>query len=198
MPGIFDLSFPQPQLNLADQKLRISRSFCDTSGQPTASIILRQPTITRFQWMLYSLRVKGWVGMSAKIKVLLGGVLIVAALIWLGIVGFEEGKAYYITVDEYDSQKETLGNKTLKLAGEVIPGSIDRNKSPMEFVIGNHGKTIRVRYVGREIIPDTFKEGTKALVEGKVGADEVFEATHIEAKCASKYEAEYDKRNASP
>jgi cytochrome c-type biogenesis protein CcmE len=135
-------------------------------------------------------------GMSARIKILLGGIVIAAALVWLGFVGFQESKAYYITVDEYSSMKGTLGGKTLKLAGEVLAGSVDRAKSPMEFVIGNQDKTIRVRYVGKEIVPDTFKDGTKALVEGKADADGVFQATHIEAKCASKYEAEYDKKNA--
>jgi cytochrome c-type biogenesis protein CcmE len=100
-------------------------------------------------------------------------------------------------VDEYDSMQGTLDGKTLKVAGEVIAGSIDRAKSPMEFALGNQDKTIRVRYVGKDIIPDTFKDGTKALVEGKADSDGVFQATHIEATCASKYEAEYQKKNAS-
>ena len=135
--------------------------------------------------------------MSARIKVLLGGIVIAAALIWLGFVGFQESKAYYVTVDEYRSMQGSRDGKTLKLAGEVIAGSIDRAKSPMEFVLGNQDKTIRVRYIGKDIIPDTFKDGTKALVEGKAASDGVFQATHIEAKCASKYEAEYEKKSAS-
>jgi cytochrome c-type biogenesis protein CcmE len=134
--------------------------------------------------------------MSARIKILLGGIVVAGALIWLGFVGFQESKAYYITVDEYGAMKGTLEGKTLKLAGEVVAGSIDRAKSPMEFAIGNQSTMIRVRYVGKDIIPDTFKDGTKALVEGKADADGVFQATHIEAKCASKYEAEYDRKNA--
>jgi cytochrome c-type biogenesis protein CcmE len=135
--------------------------------------------------------------MSARIKVLLGGIVVVTALAWLGFVGFQESKAYYITVDEYTSMKESFDGKTLKLAGEVVAGSIDRTKPQMEFVISNQDKKIRVQYVGKEIIPDTFKDGTKALVEGKVTSDGIFQASHIEAKCASKYEAEYEKRSTS-
>jgi cytochrome c-type biogenesis protein CcmE len=134
--------------------------------------------------------------MSARAKILIGGAVIAAALIWLGFVGFQESKAYYITVDEYSSMQGTLGDKTLKLAGEVLPGSINRSKSTMEFILGNQDKKIRVRYIGKDIIPDTFKDGTKALVEGKADADGVFRATHIEAKCASKYEAEYEQKSA--
>jgi cytochrome c-type biogenesis protein CcmE len=135
--------------------------------------------------------------MSARVKVLLGGIVVVGALIWLGFVGFQESKAYYVTVDEYRSMQGTQDSRTLKLAGEVIAGSIDRAKPQMEFVLANQDKTIRVRYVGKDIIPDTFKDGTKALVEGKAASDGVFQATHIEAKCASKYEAEYQKKSTS-
>lgn len=133
--------------------------------------------------------------MSAGMKVLLGGVVVVAALLWLGFVGFQESKAYYITVDEYASMKDKLDGKTLKLAGEVVTGSIDRTKPQMEFEIKNQDKAIKVQYVGKDIIPDTFKDGTRALVEGKVTPAGIFQASHIEAKCASKYEAEYDKRS---
>jgi cytochrome c-type biogenesis protein CcmE len=135
-------------------------------------------------------------GMSARVKILAGGVVIAAALIWLGFVGFQESKAYYITVEEYSSMQGTLGGKTLKLAGEVLAGSIDRSKSQMEFILGSQDKEIKVRYVGKDIIPDTFKDGVKALVEGKTGADGIFQANHIEAKCASKYEAEYEQKSA--
>jgi cytochrome c-type biogenesis protein CcmE len=134
--------------------------------------------------------------MTATIKVLLGGLVVVGALIWLGFVGFQESKAYYITVDEYSSMQDSVDGKTLKLAGEVVAGSIDRTKPHMEFMLANQDKTIRVQYVGNEIIPDTFKDGTRALVEGKAAPGGIFQASHIEAKCASKYEAEYEKRSA--
>jgi cytochrome c-type biogenesis protein CcmE len=135
--------------------------------------------------------------MAARMKFIVGGMVIVAALAWLGFVGFQESKAYYITVDEYSSMKGELGGKNLRLAGEVMAGSIDRTKSQMEFVMGSSETKIRVRYIGKEIIPDTFKEGSKALVEGNAAPDGTFQARHIEAKCASKYETEYEKRSTS-
>ena len=132
---------------------------------------------------------------NAKLKFVLGGVVIVSALVWLGFVGFQESKSYYITVDEFYAMQGDLQGKTLKVAGDVVDGSIDRNKSPMEFVIGQEGKTLRVRYIGHDVIPDTFKDGSKAVVEGVISKDGVLQAKHIEAKCASKYEAEYEKRS---
>jgi cytochrome c-type biogenesis protein CcmE len=135
--------------------------------------------------------------MPAKAKFILGGAIIIAALAWLGFVGFQESKAYYITVDEYGAMKEDLDGKTLRLAGDVVPGSISRRGPQMEFAISSGIHQIRVRYVGDDVVPDTFKDGSKALVEGVMGSDGAFQARHIEAKCASKYESEYDKRQNS-
>ncbi len=135
--------------------------------------------------------------MVARMKFIIGGIIIVAALFWLGFVGFEESKAYYITVDEYRSMQESLQGKTVRLAGDVVPGSIDRSKPQMEFIIGSGESRIHVRYIGTDIIPDTFTDDSKALVEGDIGADGIFQARHIEAKCASKYEAEYSERTSS-
>jgi len=135
--------------------------------------------------------------MAARTKFLIGGLIIVAALVWLGFVNFQESKAYYITVDEFRSMKGELEGKNLKLAGDVVEGSIDRTKPQMEFVIASLETRIRVRYIGKAIIPDTFKGGAKALVEGTVAPDGVFNASRIEAKCASKYEAAYEERITS-
>ena len=119
--------------------------------------------------------------MVTRMKFIVGGIIIVAALSWLGFVGFEESKAYYITVDEYRSMQESLQGKTVRLAGDVVHGSIDRSKPQMEFVIGSGKSRIRVRYIGKDIIPDTFTDDSKALVEGDIAADGVFQARHIEA-----------------
>ena len=135
--------------------------------------------------------------MAAKTKFILGGAVIIVALSWLGFVGFQESKAYYITVDEFSAMRGELDGKTLKLAGDVVAGSIDRSGPQMEFAIASPKTNIRVRYVGSGIIPDTFQDGSKALVEGKLDTDGVFNASHIEARCASKYETEYEERTAS-
>ncbi len=129
-----------------------------------------------------------------RLKFVLGGLVIVGALIWLGFIGFQESKAYYITVEEFSAMQGQLGGKTVKVAGDVVPGSIDRSQSPMEFRISSRGQTLKVRYIGKDVIPDTFRDESKAVVEGSLGPDGVFQARRIEAKCASKYEAEYENK----
>jgi cytochrome c-type biogenesis protein CcmE len=131
---------------------------------------------------------------GTRMKFVVGGLVIVAALGYLGFVGMQESKAYYITVDEFHSMKGQLQGKTCKVAGDVVEGSIDRTRKPLEFTISHQGKSLKVQYVGKDVLPDTFKDGSKAVVEGTIAQDGRFEARHIEAKCASKYEAEYQKK----
>jgi cytochrome c-type biogenesis protein CcmE len=58
----------------------------------------------------------------------------------------------------------------------------------VDFVLLEQGKTLPVRYVGNDLLPDTFKDGAQCLVEGKVQPDGRFVAETVQAKCASKYE----------
>ena len=46
-----------------------------------------------------------------------------------------------------------------------------------------------VSYVGSAPLPDTFKDGALALVEGSLMPDGQFVAEQVQAKCASKYQA---------
>lgn len=131
---------------------------------------------------------------NPKTKFVVGGLVIVTALAWLGFVGYQESKSYYITVDEYKAMESSFHGKSVKVAGDVVEGSIDRKKTPLEFVIANQGQSLKVQYVGKDLLPDTFKDGSKAVVEGLSTPGATFQARHIEAKCSSKYEAEYEKK----
>ena len=82
------------------------------------------------------------------------------------------------------------------LAGDVVDGSITRENQIVRFVISENQHTLSVHYVGKDILPDTFQDGSQAVVEGDYDPDGIFRATHIQAKCASKYEAEYELKKA--
>jgi len=58
----------------------------------------------------------------------------------------------------------------------------------VDFVLIEEDRKMKVSYAGNEPLPDTFKDGSQALIDGRMG-DGVFHATKIAAKCASKYEA---------
>ena len=58
----------------------------------------------------------------------------------------------------------------------------------MRFVLTQNDLKLPVVYIGTEPLPDTFRDGSQALADGKMRADGVFQAKQIQAKCASKYE----------
>lgn len=116
-------------------------------------------------------------------------VLILMALAYLAYTGVQSTKSYYVTIKELGTMDDSSHSKRLRVAGNVVPGSIKRQGSHMEFTLEEEGRHLAVVYQGTEAPPDTFKDNAQALVDGHYGTDGVFHATQIQAKCASKYAA---------
>jgi cytochrome c-type biogenesis protein CcmE len=114
--------------------------------------------------------------------------IVVGTLAWLAIGGTTESASYFKTIAEVNAMGPEAMNKKLRVGGYVEAGSIKRNGTQVEFMIAYHDHKMKVRYTGNEPLPDTFKDGSEALVDGRMGENE-FHATKIAAKCASKYEA---------
>jgi len=126
-----------------------------------------------------------------KVRFTVGVVVILAAIGYFAVSGFQEGKAYYKTIDEYEEMGTDADGKRLRVAGFVGAGSIERDGNEVSFMLVQDEFKLPVRYTGSQPVPDTFKDGAEAIVEGHRLSDGSFEADHIQAKCASKYEAEY-------
>ena len=126
-----------------------------------------------------------------KIKFAIGILVILIIAIWFGTIGFKEGQSYYLTADELMDKKDLFYNKQLKVAGTVVKGSIERNQTELRFKIEQNGITIPVSYPPDEPVPDTFNDDAQVIISGIYNEDGVFKSDVIQAKCASKYEAEY-------
>jgi cytochrome c-type biogenesis protein CcmE len=85
----------------------------------------------------------------------------------------------------------------LRVGGDVKPGSIVKDGAQVHFVLHQDAKLLNVVYTGTDPLPDTFKDNAQALADGHLGPDGVFEASKIQAKCASKYEAKPMQRGLS-
>ncbi len=148
--------------------------------------------------------------MKKQLRFTIGIAVVLIAIAYFAFAGYNEGKAYYKTIDEVAALDADDAHKRLRVAGLVKDGTIERNGMSLRFVLAQdldtEQNTMVVNYVGTAPIPDTFKDRAEAVVEGKRMPDGTFEADHIQAKCASKYEAKYgaeaqhpegvDKRNA--
>lgn len=136
--------------------------------------------------------------LKKNLKITVGIVVIVAAIAYFAVAGFQEGKAYYRTIDELEQLGPSAQGKRLRVAGIVKPGSIERRGKDLEFVLQQDALTLAVAYTGSAPVPDTFKDGAEAVVEGARRPDGTFEADHIQAKCASKYESQYGEDAQHP
>jgi cytochrome c-type biogenesis protein CcmE len=114
-------------------------------------------------------------------------VLILLSLAYLAYTGVQDSKSYYVTIKELNGMGNEAYSKRLRVAGNVVPGSIKRNGTRVEFLLKEETLTLPVSYTGTEAPPDTFKDDSQALADGSFGHDGVFHAKQLQAKCASKY-----------
>ncbi len=116
-------------------------------------------------------------------------VAIIGVLVWLAMGGISESKTYYKTISELNNMGGQAQGRRLRVGGDVQDGSIVRQGKEVSFVLHQDALKLKVVYSGMDPLPDTFKGGAQALADGKLGANGVFEASKVQAKCASKYEA---------
>ena len=131
-----------------------------------------------------------------KTKFIAGLTIIVICMLYLVISGFQKTAIYYFTVTEFEAREAEFVDRRIKLAGKVVPGSVRKDNrtsairfqiwEPLEGAPGSFSAPRTVHYRG--IVPDTFKDDADIVLEGKPGADGVFRAETLLAKCPSKYE----------
>jgi len=127
---------------------------------------------------------------SQTAKYLKFGTAITVILVSMGFLaytGVQDSKSYYVTIKELRGMGDGVYSKHLRVAGNVLPGSIKRNGTRVEFMLIENDQTLPVVYSGTEAPPDTFKDNSQALADGSFGRDGVFHAKALQAKCASKY-----------
>jgi cytochrome c-type biogenesis protein CcmE len=121
--------------------------------------------------------------------------VIIGSLVWLAVGGVRDTKTYYKTIPELQQMGSSAQSHRLRVGGDVKPGSIVKTGSQVNFTLHQGGQTLNVVYTGLDPLPDTFRDNAQALADGRLGPDGVFQASKIQAKCASKYEAKPPQRN---
>ncbi len=120
-------------------------------------------------------------------KFVVAGAIVVAAVVWLAFSASGSAKSYYVTIAELQGMGNKAYKVNLRVAGNVVPGSISRFGPNADFTLVEKDKTLRVKYEGAEPPPDEFKDDAQTLAIGTFGRDGTFHATQLQAKCASKY-----------
>jgi len=149
------------------------------------------------------------------LKFIIGGVVIVAAIIYLIVSSLSANVQYFLTVEEILSKQLAgeLTGRNVRASGAVLGDSIQYNMDSLELsftivhVPGDnllledegglaralHNAVMDPRRPSLDVIyhgpiPDLLQNEAQAIITGEVLASGVFEADEILLKCPSKYE----------
>ncbi len=119
-----------------------------------------------------------------RIALIVGGLASLALAAVLTLNALDSNIALYVTPSEVAAGKAPQG-KAFRIGGLVKEGSIKRQDLTVRFVVTDTVKEIPVAYTG--ILPDLFRDGKGAVVQGRLGGDGVFAATEVLAKHDENY-----------
>lgn len=120
-----------------------------------------------------------------RLALVAAGLALLALAAWLISSAFQKNLVFSVTPTELLASPERA--RKLRMGGLVEKGSLRREGDgvTVDFIITDMVQRVPVRYSG--ILPDLFKEGKGAVVQGKLGADGVFTATEVLAKHDENY-----------
>jgi cytochrome c-type biogenesis protein CcmE len=116
--------------------------------------------------------------------------IIVAGLVAIGVAALlilnalNSNIALYVTPSEVSAGKAPK-DQAFRIGGMVKEGSLRRDGLTVHFVITDLVKDIPVAYTG--ILPDLFKEGKGAVIQGRMNANGEFIASEVLAKHDENY-----------
>ena len=125
--------------------------------------------------------------MTKRTKLLLGAIVMVAALGYLIYGGIREAAVYYITPTELKEKGASAADRSFRLGGVVVPGSLKWEPQTIQltFRLSDGKQEVAVQHTGSP--PDLFKEGAGAIVEGRYANGNLFVANTILAKHSEEY-----------
>ena len=121
--------------------------------------------------------------------VAIGGCVVAVVAIVLLAVELSGNVVYFRTVTEAVEDRKALGTDRFRLAGQVVPGTIDPTRQGVHFDVSDGPTTVSVRHAGDP--PDLFKAKAPVVVEGhweSTAPGAVFVSDRILIKHGSDYE----------
>jgi cytochrome c-type biogenesis protein CcmE len=155
-------------------------------------------------------------------KFVIGGILILGAVVFLIWSSTAATSEYFLTIDELNAKGAEIANRNLRVSGAVIGDTINYDPQTLTLTfevahvpgdqavldeqggladalhqaVMDPGRTrMKVMYVGP--MPDLLRNEAQAIVTGKLGDDGVFHADELLLKCPTKYEEAVPEQAAS-
>ena len=154
-------------------------------------------------------------GSVSRGKFLVGGLMIMAAVIYLIASSTGAAAQYYLTINELIAKGEEVMDRNLKVSGAVDGDTIlyDAESLTLQFTLVNipadlgeieaagglgevlyqavndpTASRLQVVYIGPK--PDLLRHEAQAIVTGRINADGMFYADELLLKCPTRYEDE--------
>jgi cytochrome c-type biogenesis protein CcmE len=151
-------------------------------------------------------------GSGGRAKFIIGGLLIVAAIVYLIYSSTAASAQYFLTVEEVALQGDEVYDRDLRISGAVIGDTIEydpqtltlkftvahipgdnaeiEDQGGLAFVlhqaVENPSALLQVEHNGP--MPDLLQNEAQAIMTGHLGEDGVFYADELLLKCPTKYE----------
>lgn len=152
-------------------------------------------------------------GNPSQMKFILGGLMIVAAVIYLIVSSTQSSAQYFMTIEELVNQGDSVMDRDLRVSGAVIGDSIeyDTQSLTLKFTVahvpgdnadledeGGLAKALhqavsdptrpRIEVIHNGVKPDLLQNEAQAIMTGRLGEDGIFYADELLLKCPTKYE----------
>jgi cytochrome c-type biogenesis protein CcmE len=119
------------------------------------------------------------------------GVVLVAAFGFLLFKGLGSSLDYYLTVDQAQHQKASLGTRDFRLEGVVVPGTVHNTAAGVDFTVQSNGASEEVSNTGTP--PQLFQPNIPVVVVGHFSGNQ-FDSNQILVKHSSSYIAAHPNR----
>ncbi len=152
-------------------------------------------------------------GRGGRTKFIIGGVLILAAVVYLIAANMTASAEYFMTVDELRAKGQSAVGQNLRISGAVdgqtihfdpvsgdltfqiaqVPGdqaSVDAQGGlavVLHAAVTDPGRA-RVTVIYHGPAPDLLRNEAQAIVTGHLGTDGLFHADELLLKCPTKYQ----------
>jgi cytochrome c-type biogenesis protein CcmE len=150
---------------------------------------------------------------SGRMKFIVGGLLIIGAIIYLIVSSTKANAQYFLTISEVEAKGASVYGRDLRISGAVIGDSInyDPETLNLSFIVadipgdnkeieaqGGLAKVLhdavtdpdraRLAVVYNGPQPDLLRDEAQAIMTGQLGKDGIFYADELLLKCPTKYE----------
>lgn len=155
-------------------------------------------------------------------KFMIGGLFILAAVVFLVVSASQSNSEYFMTVDELSAEGVNVTGRNLRVSGAILGDTIQYDAATLTLtfevahVPGDNAEIeaqgglaevlhqavmdptrsrIKVVYQGPK--PDLLRNEAQAIMTGHIGEDGVFYADELLLKCPTRYEEAVPEQAAS-